>query len=627
LYHAAIRAHPSALKKGADPRGMPAESLFPLRSLDVASWTVTVRPTPDRGLYVRPDLELGAYPRTLTECLEAQADATPHQTFLAERDEQGGWRCITYAEFRKRARNVAQSLLDLKPATGRPISILSGNDIEHALLAMGAMYAGIPYAPVSPAYSLISSDFFRLRHILDLLSPALVFAGDGAVFERAMRALVPAETPLLVGKNAPPGRRAELFSRFASTPSTAAVDHAHAAVGPDSTAKILFTSGSTGVPRGVITTHRMLCSNQAMLRAVFPFLADERPVICDWLPWHHTFGGSHNFGLVLYNGGTLYIDRGKPMPGAFEESLRNLRAIAPAVYFNVPKGYELLLPHLARDARFREHFFSRLRMAFFAAAGLPQHVWDEFDRLAVETIGARIPMLTGLGATETAPLALCATKENRRSGVVGLPVPGVDLKLAPVNGKLEARVRGPNVTPGFLGDEALTRAAFDDEGYYRMGDALAMVDPSDPHRGFLFDGRLEEDFKLSTGTWVSVGPLRSALVLHGAPWVKDAVIAGSDHDEVTALIFPDLDQLVHLEASGRVRAVFEALLRDFERLSTGSSNRIVRAIVLQEAPSLDAGEVTDKGSINQSAVLKRRARLVEQLYTYPYSPDVIVVDS
>lgn len=492
---------------------------------------------------------------------------------------------------------------------------------------MGAMYAGIPYAPISPAYSLISSDFCRLRHILDLLSPALVFASDGALFERAIRALLPPETPLLVGKHAPPGRHVELFSRFASTPATAAVEHAHAAVGPDSTAKILFTSGSTGVPRGVITTHRMLCSNQAMLRAVFPFFAEEPPVICDWLPWHHTFGGSHNFGLVLYNGGTLYIDRGKPTPGAFEESLRNLRASAPTVYFNVPKGYELLVPHLAKDTKFREHFFSRLRMAFFAAAGLPQRIWDEFDHLAVETLGVRIPMLTGLGATETAPLALCATKENRRSGVVGLPVPGVHLKLSPVNGKLEARVRGPNVTPGFLGDEALTRGTFDDEGYYRMGDALALIDPRDPRRGFLFDGRLEEDFKLSTGTWVSVGPLRAALVLQGASWVKDAVIAGRDQDEVTALIFPDPDQLALLEASGRTRAVFETLLRDFATLSTGSSNRILRAIVLREAPSLDAGEITDKGSVNQSAVLKRRAHLVERLYTCPYSPDVIVVGS
>jgi feruloyl-CoA synthase len=606
---------------------MHAESSPPLRSLKVASWTVSVREMPGGTVYLRPDAELGDYPRTLTDCLEARSEDAPDRTFVSERDDAGAWRGMTYAQFRTRARSVAQALLNLKLVARRPIAILSGNDIEHALLAIGAMYAGIPYAPISPAYSLISSDFGRLRHILDLLSPGLVFASDGAVYDRAIQAVVPREALLVVRSNPPTGRSAELFSGFAAATETDAVDRAHAAVGPDATAKILFTSGSTGVPRGVLTTHRMLCSNQQMLRAVFPFFADEPPIVCDWLPWHHTFGGSHNFGLVLFNGGTLYIDRGKPMPGSFDESLRSLRDIAPTVYFNVPKGYELLLPHLASDREFREHFFSRLRMAFFAAAGLPQFIWDEFDRLAAETVGARIPMLTGLGATETAPLALCAEKANRRSGVVGLPVPGVELKLAPVNGKLEARVRGPNVTPGFLGDESLTRAAFDEEGYYRMGDAVAFIDPADPQQGFLFDGRLAEDFKLSTGTWVSVGPLRSRFILLGAPLVKDVVIAGRDRDEVTALIFPDPDEFARAEAAGSTRSTFEELLRDFARRSTGSSNRIVRAIVMREAPSLDAGEVTDKGSINQAAVLKRRAQLVEKLYDTPYAPEVILIDS
>jgi feruloyl-CoA synthase len=366
----------------------------------------------------------------------------------------------------------------------------------------------------------------------------------------------------------------------------------------------------------------MLCSNQEMLRTVFRFFAEEPPVICDWLPWHHTFGGSHNMGLVLYNGGSLYLDAGKPMTGLFEESLRNLREIAPTVYFNVPKGYELLAGHLAADDAFREHFFSRLRMAFFAAAGLPQHIWDAFDELAIRTVGGRVPMLTGLGSTETAPFAICASRFNRRSGVVGIPVPGVDLKLAPVNGKLEARVRGPNVTPGFWGEPQLTSAAFDEEGYYQMGDALAFIDPARPEAGFLFDGRIAEDFKLSTGTWVSVGPLRARFILHAAPWVKDVVIAGHDRDEVTALIFPDLERL----AGADPRGIFENLLREFARGSTGSSHRIVRAVVLAEAPSLDAGEVTDKGSVNQAAVLKRRAALVEQLYENPVPPAVIVAE-
>jgi feruloyl-CoA synthase len=593
------------------------------RSLDIASWTVAVENTADGRWYVRPRVELSSYAVTLTDRLDYWAEHTPDRIFLAERGGQGEWRTITYGEFRERARSVAQWMLRRKLTSDRPIAILSGNDIEHALFAAAAMHCGIPYAPISPAYSQVSSDLNRLRHILQRLSPALVFAADGAAFANAVRTVVLPEAGLVVCRNALTDRRSVLFAEVVATPVTAAVDDARAATGPDTVAKILFTSGSTGVPKGVITTQRMLTSNQQMLRTVFRFFADEPPVICDWLPWHHTFGGSHNVGLVLYNGGTLYIDRGKPMAGGFEESLRNLGEIAPTVYFNVPKGYELLVQHLAADNAFRAHFFSRLRMAFYAAAGLPQSVWDEFDRLAIETTGARVPMLTGLGATETAPFALCAGQSNTRAGVVGLPVPGVELKLAPVNHKLEARVRGPNVTPGFWGEPDLTSAAFDEEGYYRMGDALTFLDPQDPAAGFLFDGRIAEDFKLSTGTWVSVGPLRTRFLVHGAPWVKDVVIAGHDRDEVTALIFPDPDQFARLEDGGRTRAVFEQLLRDFARQSTGSSNRIVRAIVLREGPSMDGGEITDKGSINQAAVLKRRAALVDQLYAVPIPEGVI----
>jgi len=602
------------------------KSSIPSRPLNMATWSVAVEETAEGTWYVRPKLELGSYAPTLTERLDHWAALAPDRTFLAERDSKGEWRKITYAEFRTRARGVAQWLLDRKLTPGRPIAILSGNDPEHAMLAMGAMYCGIPYAPISPVYSLLSGDLNRLVHIFDLLSPGLVFAADGAAYARAIRAVVPSGAELVVSENPPAGLRATVFEELAATPATAAVDRAQAATGPGTVAKILFTSGSTGVPKGVITTQRMLCGNQEMLRTVFRFFAEAPPVICDWLPWHHTFGGSHNFGLVLYNGGTMYIDHGKPVRGAFEESLRNLRAIASTVYFNVPKGFELLVGHLAGDDGFRQHFFSRLQMAFYAAAGLPQHIWDAFDRLAVQTIGARIPMLTSLGATETAPFALCADQANTRAGVVGLPVPGVELKLAPVNGKLEARVRGPNVTPGFWGEPGRTAAAFDEEGYYRMGDALSFIDRQNPGEGFLFDGRIAEDFKLSTGTWVSVGPLRARFILEGAPWVKDVVIAGHDRDEVTALIFPDADEYARLEESGRERAVFEDLLRAFARQSTGSSNRIARAMVLRAGPSMNAGEMTDKGTINQAAVLQRRAELVEQLYRNPIPESVIVAE-
>jgi feruloyl-CoA synthase len=591
----------------------------PWRPLNMGTWSVSVEGTAGGCWYVRPREPLPSYAPILTERLDYWAEHAPDRVFLAERQQQPGWRTVSYAEFRARVRSAAQWLLDRKLPPDRPIAILSGNDFEHAILAFAAMYRGIPYAPISPAYSQVSSDLARLRHIFSRVNPTLVFAGNGAVFAHAIHGAVAPETLLVVRENPPGGRSAVSFAELLDTPATSAVDSAQAAAGPDSVAKILFTSGSTGVPKGVITTQRMLCSNQEMLRTVFRFLADEPPVICDWLPWHHTFGGSHNIGLVLYNGGSMYMDAGKPLAGAFAESLRNLREIAPTVYFNVPKGYELLVEHLAADSAFREHFFSRLQMAFYAAAGLPQHIWDEFDRLAVATVGGRIPMLTGLGSTETAPFAICASQYNRRAGVVGLPVPGVELKLAPVNGKLEACVRGPNVTPGFWREPELTRAAFDGEGYYRMGDALTFLDPENPEAGFLFDGRIAEDFKLSTGTWVSVGPLRTRFILHGAPWVKDVVIAGRDRDDVTALIFPDPDR-----PAGR--AVFEKLLRDFARESTGSSNRIARAMVMREPPSLNAGEVTDKGSLNQAAVLKCRAALVEQLYMDPIPEAVIVAE-
>jgi len=583
-----------------------------LRPLNVASWTVDCSRAHAGAIYVSPRRQLGAHPERITDRLDEWAARTPSRTFLAERNAAGEWSPVSYAEFRERSQRVARALLDRGLSADRFVAIVSGNSIDHALLACGAMYAGIPYAPISPAYSLVSCDLARLRHIFRLLPVGLVYAEDGREFERAIRDVVPETARLVVSRNPPSGRATELFDDFAAAGSLADSRRAK----PDSIAKILFTSGSTGIPKGVITTHRMLASNQEMLRTVFPFFAEQPPLICDWLPWHHTFGGSHNFGLVLYNGGTIYIDRGRPMPGAFDVSLRNLAEIAPTVYFNVPKGYELLVEHMAANPAFREHFFSRLQMAFYAAAGLPQHVWDAFDRLAVETLGARVPMLTGLGATETAPFALCADKANRRSGVVGLPVPGVELKLAPVNGKLEARVRGPNVTPGFWAEEALTQAAFDEEGYYRMGDSLRFIDPADPQQGFLFDGRIAEDFKLSTGTWVSVGPLRAQLILEGAPWIKDVVIAGHDRDEITALIFREQG----------TRDTFESLLRDFARHSTGSSNRIARAIVLSEAPSLDDGEITDKGSINQAAVLRRRAALVDRLYSPPYADEVIVLE-
>jgi feruloyl-CoA synthase len=425
---------------------------------------------------------------------------------------------------------------------------------------------------------------------------------------------------------ASPNLQSTDFAELEATTPTSAVDAAHARVGPDTIAKILFTSGSTGKPKGVINTQRMLCSNQEMIRTIMPLLSMEPPVLCDWLPWNHTFGGNHNIGIVLYNGGTLYIDDGKPIPGPFQTTIANLREIPTTAYFNVPRGYELLVPCLRANAALRSHFFSRLKMLFCAAAALRQQVADDLQAMAFDGSGARIPLVTGLGATESAPFALCAGDSDFSGGRIGVPAPGVELKAAPVGRQWEARLRGPNVTPGYWRDPELTAAAFDDEGFYRMGDALAFVDPQDPAKGFTFEGRLSEDFKLSTGTWVRVGPLRQRFLAHLGEIVQDVVIAGHDRDEVTALVFPSITvcrtlcdaagtlSVRELLASEAVRRAVRERLAAFARDNAGHSTCITRLMMLEEPPSIDAQETTEKGSVNQKSVLTNRAALVEQLY-------------
>jgi feruloyl-CoA synthase len=552
---------------------------------------------------VRSPRPLGVYPAKLTERLEEWARAASDRVFLAQRNDAGEWRRITYAETFARARSIAAALIERR-LDGRTVAILSGNSIEHGLLALGCMYAGVTYAPIAPSYSLASPELTTLRFLWERLAPALVFAAEGAAFERPLAAVAGAGTEVVTVTPAT-RLKATPFAELARAKADGAVDEAHARVGPETVAKVLFTSGSTGRPKGVITTQRMLCSNQEMLRTVLAFVAEEPPVLCDWLPWNHTFGGSHNFGLALYNGGTLYIDEGKPTPAGLAATERNLREIATTAYFNVPKGYEMLVGALGADRAFARHFFSRVKILFYAAAGLNQQMWDELQRLAVEACGEEILMVTGLGATESAPLALATGVEGASSGRVGLPVPGVELKIATVENKREARLRGPNITPGFWRDPELTRAAFDEEGFYRMGDALVAADPGDPLKGFLFDGRIAEDFKLSTGTWVSVGPLRASFLAWCGGAAQDVVLAAPDRDYVAALIFP---------AAGTRAEDFRGLLEGFARQATGISNRIVRAIILEEAASMDAGELTEKGTVNQKAVLRNQAGLVEELY-------------
>jgi len=580
------------------------------------------------AIYVRPVHQLGTYPTKLTEKLDYWAQKTPDRVFMGQRDASGDWRTLTYAQFRVAARNVAQALLHRNLSSERPIAILSGNDLEHAVLGFAAYYAGVPYAPISTAYSLVSSDFGKLRYIFDLLTPGMVFVNGAAPFQKALDAVMPRDAELVTS-----------FSVLTASAATADVDRAHELVTPDTVAKILFTSGSTGTPKGVENTHRMLTSNQEIVRSVLEWVDDEPPVICDWLPWNHTFGGNHDVGFVLYNGGSFYIDEGRPTPAGMAASVRNLHDVGPNVYLNVPKGFEALIPFLRERRDFRERFFSRVKMFYYAGAGLLQPVWDELDRLAVETCGERIIMFTGLGSTETGPAALFPGKDLRRAGEVGLPTSGVELKLVPVGDKLEARLRSPSVTPGYWRQPDLTRLAFDDEGFYRIGDALRFVDPQDVMRGFIFDGRIVEDFKLSTGTWVSAGPLRGKFLSHCAPYAHDAVIAGHDRDFVTVLVFPALDscrELANLPAtasaaetvaSPAVHGKFQALLNELAAEATGSSSRIARAILMPEPPAIDVHEVTDKGSINQGAVLKNRAALVVDLYSPRPSARVISIQT
>jgi feruloyl-CoA synthase len=609
----------------------------PQRPVKLGSPDVLIERRKDGAILMRSPHPLPAYPKNLTERMVHWAKAAPDRVFLAQRDTTGAWRTVTYAQTLADVHAIAASLLQRDLSPERPIAILSGNDIEHALLGLAAMHVGIPYAPISVPYSLLSQDFGKLRTIIDVLTPGLVFAANGEAFALAIAATVPPGVEIVVTATPPPERLATLFSDLCGAQPSAAVDAAHAKVGPDTIAKILFTSGTTGQPKGVINTQRMLCANQAMIRCGLAFLADEPPVLVDWPPWNHTFGGNHDFGLVLDNGGSFYIDEGKPLPGAIEATVRNLRDVAPTIHLNVPKGFEMLLPYLRSDAALRERFFSRLKVLFYAGASLAQHVRDELQDISVATTGERIIFISSLGSTETAPAAIACTWESEHAANIGLPLPAVELKLVPNGDKLEARYKGPNITPGYWRAPALTTAAFDEEGYYKMGDALKFADPANFTKGLLFDGRIAEDFKLATGTWVGVGPLRTAFIAHCAPLVRDVVLAGAERDEVAALVFPDLDacrRLVpdvapdvpatHVLTDPRVRVEFARLLEALAARARGTSSRILRAILLVQPPSLDIGEMTDKGSINQRAVLAHRAALVEELYTDPPSLNVIV---
>jgi feruloyl-CoA synthase len=585
--------------------------------------------------YLRADNTLPPYPERLTDRLVHWAKERPDQTLFARRVKNadgstGDWRHISFAQALDAARRIGQGLLDRGLSAERPVLILSENDLEHALLALGCLYAGVAYCPTSPPYSLISQDFDKLHHVVKTLTPGLVFASDANRYARAMLATLGDDVELVCTEGTVPGRATTSFAALLATEPTPAVDAAMAATGPDTIAKFLFTSGSTKMPKAVINTQRLWCANQQQMAESMPVLAEEPLVLVDWLPWNHTFGGNHNFGMVVYHGGTLYIDDGKPTPALMNETLRNLREIAPTVYFNVPTGFEAIAHAMKAPTDegrlLRKTLLSRVKMFFYAGAALAQPVWDSLFDSAEQEIGERIVMGTGLGMTESGPFGIFVTSPNVKAGDLGLPTPGMELKLVDTDGKTEVRYKGPNITPGYWRQSAETADAFDEEGFFKTGDAVKWIDETDIHQGLKFDGRIAEDFKLATGTFVSVGPLRAKIIAAGAPFIQDVVLTGINLKEVGAMVFPTaaVRNLSGLGADVSLHEVldhpavlahFQTVVNDLASAATGSANRIARMCLLADPPTIDRGEITDKGSINQRAVLTHRADTVAKLHS------------
>ncbi len=567
-------------------------------------------------------LQAGA--RCVGDWLEHWARQAPERIFLADRASvEAPWRTVTYGAALRQVRSIASWILAQGMSADRPLVILSDNGVDHALFALAAMHVGVPAASISPAYSLVSRDFDKLKRMVALLDPGAIYVNDETQFAAALAAIAPLHKAAIVASD---GGNALSFDVVARTPESPEVAKAFAAITPDTIAKFLFTSGSTGTPKAVINTQRMLTSSQQAKAQTWTFLEHvDDLVILDWLPWSHTFGANHNFNLVLRNGGTLYVDGGKPAPGLFSTSLANLGSVMPTVYFNVPRGFDMLIAALRADDALRRRFFSEVRLAFYAAAALPQNLWDALAELSMSTVGHALPMVSAWGSTETSPLATDCHFQAERSGNIGVPIPGTELKLVPSANKLEVRVRGPNVTPGYWKAPDLTAQAFDADGFYLIGDAVTFADPDRPERGLFFDGRVAEDFKLSSGTWVSVGTLRVAGIAALAPLAQDIVVTGHDRDAVRFLLFPNLAACRALaglpESAGADEVINDAKVRagiaqGLARLKAhggGSSSHATRALLLAEPPSVDGGEITDKGYINQRAVLARRPDAVAVL--------------
>ena len=600
----------------------------PTRPVRLGATACEVERCPDGGVRMRLKEALQPYPRRYTERLVHWATTTPEALFLARRPAGGPaagvWETLTYGETLEQVRAIAQALLDRGLSRARPVMILSENDFDNQLLALACTHVGVPYVPVTPAYSLLSKDYAKLKFLNERVRPGLVFASSGVLYEAAARAAFPQAEFVATRAN---GSTATPFEVLASCTPGPAVDVAYDAIQPEHIAKLLFTSGTTGEPKGVELTHRMLCSNRQQVVQAMPFNLEAPPVLVDWLPWHHTFGGTNNVGLALYCGGSYYIDPGKPLADAVQPTIDALREISPTIYYNTPAGLAALLPHLQRDEALRDRFFARLQLIYYGGAVLPVHTWAGLDEVAVKHTGRRVLIVSGLGSTECGPVPATTYWDPRREAMVGLPVPGVEFKIAPVNDKFELRLRGDCVTPGYWNDAAMTAAAFDEEGFFRLGDAVTLVDPQAPERGLRFDGRIAENFKLSSGTWVHSGALRTAAVAAFSPLALDVVIAGSGEAFVGALVFPDIAACRAIDpqlaaaadaqevlASAVVRARFQQLLDGIAANGTGSANRIVRIIVVAEPATLDNGEMTPKSTVSAATVLRRRTAEVAGLF-------------
>ena len=573
------------------------------------------------GFMLRNPEPLAPFARCVGEWLEQWARETPQALAFAEPGHDGAWQRLSWSELRQKVAAVAQGLLDLKLPAGKPIVVLSDNSLDHLVLLLAGMHIGRAVCTVSSAYChLAGGDFSRIHGILQALDPALVYASDAAVYGPPLAgAGLSAQLVFSQGAGLHPGAWA--FAQLAATRETAAVMQAFANITPQTHAKYLLTSGSTGQPKVVINTHRMLCANQQMLAQTLGFLSLEKPLLLDWLPWSHTFGGNHNMNLVLRTGGSMYLDDGRPMPGLVDKTLAHLRSIEPTVYFNVPRGYEMMLPALEADEALARRFLSKLRMLFYAGAGMPESTWQRLEALATKVRDKPLWMTTSWGSTETAPAITFAHWRLDRAGVIGLPMPGVQLKFIPNAGKLEMRVKGDNIFPGYRNNAEATVAAFDEDGFYCIGDAGYLLDENDPLQGVVFNGRVAEDFKLTSGTWVSVGTLRMRLVSALAPFAQDVVITGHDRSAVGALVF--LSEAGRALPAGEKASKLRDALRKLQREGGGSSQTPTRALLLPDGPSAAAGEITDKGYVNQRMVLARRAAEVEALYAEPASAMVV----